>query len=131
MRSMYWLCRSWGRRGTAAYLTDWVRGMVRMYTESATLKRSDTLNAVTGRSASMIVCEVAGATSVSQGEAASCRRNVVYAWMSTVLPLIVSRTIVAPLESVVGGGAALPGAVMAATPAMFVSQVYGGSAFVI
>src|SRR2546428_732927 len=47
-----------------------------MYTESATLKRSDTLNAVTGRSASIIVCEVAGATSVSHGEAASCRRNV-------------------------------------------------------
>src|SRR2546430_16379973 len=94
-----------------------------MYTESATLKRSDTLNAVTGRSASMIVCEVAGATSVSHGEAASCRRNVVYAWMSTVLPLIVSRTIVAPLESAVGGAAALPGAVIAARPAMFVSHV--------
>src|SRR2546423_1206114 len=34
MRSMYWLCRSWGRRGTAAYLTDRVKGTVRMYTES-------------------------------------------------------------------------------------------------
>src|SRR3989442_459411 len=59
------------------YLSDRARGTVRMYTESATLKRSDTLNAVTGRSASMTVCDVAGATSVSHGEAASCRRNVV------------------------------------------------------
>src|SRR3989454_6290979 len=34
------------------YLADWVRGTVRMYTESATRKRTATLNAVTGRSAS-------------------------------------------------------------------------------
>src|SRR6184192_3407970 len=74
IKSMYWLCRSWGRRGTAAYLTDWVRGMVRMYTESATLNRSDTLNAVTGRSASITGDDGAGETSGSQGDAASCRR---------------------------------------------------------
>src|SRR6184192_565705 len=100
MRSMYWLCRSWGRRGTAAYLTDWVRGMVRMYTESATRYRTDTLNAVTGRSASITVDDVAGVTSVSQGDAASCRRNVVYAWMSTVLPVIQTRTTGVPVVRV-------------------------------
>src|SRR5438105_15526998 len=98
MRSMYWLCRSWGRRGTAAYLTDWVKGTVRMYTESATLNRSDTLNAVTGRSASITVDDVAGETAVSQGDAAGCRRNVVYAWMSTVCPVIQTRTVGPPAE---------------------------------
>src|SRR2546422_7875047 len=63
-----------------------------MYTESATRKRTATLNAVTGRSASMIVEVVAGITSVSQGDAASWRRNVVNAWMSTVLPVIQIRS---------------------------------------
>src|SRR5438477_5659676 len=74
-----------------------------MYTESATRKRTATLNAVTGRSASMIVEVVAGITSVSQGDAASWRRNVVNAWMSTVLPVIQIRTCGRPVESVVPG----------------------------
>src|SRR2546429_6652298 len=69
-----------------------------MYTESATRKRTATLNAVTGRSASMIVEVVAGITSVSQGDAASWRRNVVNAWMSTVLPVIQIRTCGLPVE---------------------------------
>src|SRR5438034_6506211 len=85
------------------YLADWVRGTVRMYTESATRKRTATLNAVTGRSASMIVEVVAGITSVSQGDAASWRRNVVNAWMSTVLPVIQIRTCGRPVESVAPG----------------------------
>src|SRR5207302_987333 len=79
------------------YLADWVRGTVRMYTESATRKRTATLNAVTGRSASMIVEVVAGITSVSHGDAASWRRNVVNAWMSTVLPLLREHRVEAPL----------------------------------
>src|SRR2546430_14696692 len=71
-----------------------------MYTESATRKRTATLKAVTGRSASMIVEVVGGVTSVSQGEAASWRRKVVNAWMSTVLPVIQIRTCGLPVESV-------------------------------
>src|SRR5882762_10338449 len=82
-----------------------------MYTESATRKRTATLNAVTGRSASMIVEVVAGVTSVSQGDAASWRRNVVNAWMSTVLPVIQTRTCVRPVESgVLGPATTEPGA---------------------
>src|SRR5437870_5711254 len=85
-----------------------------MYTESATRNRTATLKAVTGRSASMMVDVVAGVTSVSQGEAASWRRNVVYAWMSTVLPVIQTRTCVTPVESgppgVGGSEPAAPGA---------------------
>src|SRR5204862_2406892 len=103
-----------------------------MYTESATRKRTATLNAVTGRSASMIVEVVAGDTSVSHGDAASWRRNVVYAWMSTVLPVIQMRTCGVAVESVglVADGGACPGTTPAAgeTP---VSHVYGGSALVI
>jgi len=34
----------------AAYLTDWLRGTVRMYAESACLKLALMVNAVTGRS---------------------------------------------------------------------------------
>jgi len=58
------------------------------------------LKAVTGRSASMTVEVVAGVTSVSQGDAASWRKNVVNAWMSTVLPVIQIRTCGLPIESV-------------------------------
>src|SRR2546422_8078348 len=79
-----------------------------MYTESATRKRTATLNAVTGRSASMIVEVVAGDTSVSHGDAASWRRNVVYAWMSTVVPVTQTRTAGAPLESGAPATGALP-----------------------
>jgi len=74
-----------GERATR-YLNARVSGTVWMYTESATRYRADTVNAVTGRSCSTTVWELAGITSVNQGDAASCRRNVVYAWMSTVLP---------------------------------------------
>jgi len=73
----------------------------------------------------MIVCEVAGATSVSHGEAPAAA-DVVYAWMSTVLPLIVSRTIVAPLESP-SAGAPRSRRRDRRTAAMFVSQVYGAA----
>src|SRR6266536_6393198 len=45
------------------------------------------VNAVSGRSFSTIVWAATGVTSVIQGEASSCRRNRVYAWMSTVRPL--------------------------------------------
>ena len=76
-----------------------------MYTESATRYRAVTLNAVTGRSCSTTVWELAGTTSVNQGEAASCRRNVVYAWMSTVLPVTVKRTAGAAALALVSGGA--------------------------
>src|SRR5437667_10340210 len=86
-----------------------------MYTESATRKRTATLNAVSGRSASTTVDVVAGVTSVSQGDAASCRRNVVYAWMSTVLPVIHTRTWGAPVEST-PVGAVEPGAPGAMLP---------------
>src|SRR2546422_4374068 len=99
-----------------------------MYTESATRKRTATLNAVTGRSASMIVEVVAGVTSVSQGDAASWRRKVVNAWMSTVLPVIQIRTCALPVESALpaptGTAPGVPGATLpppaTATP---VSQV--------
>src|SRR2546426_8716871 len=67
------------------------------------------LKAVTGRSASMIVDDVAGVTSVSHGDAASCRRKVVYAWMSTVLPVIQARTIGTPTESTAPPAAVAPG----------------------
>src|SRR5690349_15035907 len=68
-----------------------------------------TLKAVTGRSASTTVDVVAGITSVSQGDAASCRSNVVYAWMSTVLPVIQTRTCGTPVESTPPGAAMAPG----------------------
>src|SRR3989442_14127290 len=88
-----------------------------MYTESATRKRTATLNAVTGRSASMIVEVVAGITSVSHGDAASWRRNVVNAWMSTVLPVIQIRTCGRPVESgapgPTGRGTGAPGGPLA------------------
>src|SRR5882762_10489909 len=41
-----------------------------------------------------------GVTSVNHGDAASWRRKVVYAWMSTVRPSIETRTSGAPVESV-------------------------------
>src|SRR5437867_13268344 len=118
-----------------SYLSDCTSGTVRMYTESATRYRTVTSNSVTGRSASMTVCELAGVTSVNQGDAASWRRNVVYAWMSTVRPSIEMRTEGRPVESrstVTGPLAAWPGgaATMADTPWMCVIHVYGGSAFV-
>src|SRR5881296_2402574 len=86
-----------------------------MYTESATRNRTATLNAVTGRSASMMVDVVAGVTSVSQGDAASWRRNVVYAWMSTVLPVIQTRTCGTPVESTDWGSGWLAPGVPGAT----------------
>src|SRR2546430_7714917 len=46
-----------------------------MYTESATRYFTVTLNSVTGRSASITVCELAGVTSVNHGDAASWRRR--------------------------------------------------------
>src|SRR2546421_10767955 len=89
-----------------------------MNPESATRCRPATLKAVTGRSASITVDDVAGDTSVSHGDAASWRRNVVYAWMSTVLPVIQMRTTGAgvAVESVglVAGGGACPGVTPAA-----------------
>src|SRR6266480_5203593 len=107
-----------------------------MYTESATRYFTVTLNEVTGRSASITVCELAGVTSVNHGEAASCRRNVVYAWMSTVRPSIVTSTVDRPSESsscVTGplnAGWPWVGATSALVVWMCVIQVYGGSAFV-
>src|SRR6266404_1021694 len=106
-----------------------------MYTESATRYFTVTLNSVTGRSASITVCELAGVTSVNHGDAASCRRNVVYAWISTVRPSIETLTAGAPLESrsIVTGplfGCPAPGATMADAVRTCVIQVYGGSAFV-
>src|SRR5258705_274941 len=71
-----------------------------MYTESATRYRTVTLKDVTGRSDSMTTCELAGVTSVNHGDAASWRRKVVYAWMSTVRPSIDTFTSGAPVESV-------------------------------
>src|SRR6185436_12455861 len=100
-----------------------------MYTESATRYRTVTLNDVTGRSASITVCELAGVTSVNHGDAASWRRNVVYAWMSTVRPSIATRTVGAPVESrstTLGplfGCCGWPGATMAETVWMCVIQV--------
>src|SRR5690349_24932542 len=81
------------------YLTDWTSGTVRMYTESAMRYRTVTVKAVTGRSASITVCDAAGVTSVNQADAASWRRNVVYAWISTVRPSMAIRTAGAPPES--------------------------------
>src|SRR5216117_3649924 len=54
MSSITWLCRSCGSKAMR-YLADWVRGTVRMYTESATRNRTATLKAVTGRSASTVI----------------------------------------------------------------------------
>src|SRR2546428_2977207 len=117
-----------------SYLSDCTSGTVRMYTESATRYRTVTSNSVTGRSASITVCELAGVTSVNQGDAASCRRNVVYAWMSTVRPSIAILTVGRPAESrsTVTGPFGCPGtaATMADADWMCVIQVYGGSAFV-
>src|SRR2546430_1274903 len=98
--------------------------------------RTVTVNAVTGRSASITVCEAAGVTSVNQGDAASWRRNVVYAWMSTVRPAMATLTEGRPVESrstVTGplaAGCPGAGATMADTDWMPVIHVYGGSAFV-
>src|SRR6266850_1276369 len=103
-----------------------------MYTESATRYRTVTLNDVTGRSDSITTCELAGVTSVNQGEAASWRRKVVYAWMSTVRPSIETRTSGAPVESVCTT-TCCPGcapATIAPSDCTRVTQVYGGNAFV-
>ena len=59
----------------AAYLTDWLRGTVRMYAESAWRYVARMVNAVTGRSFSTTVWADTGVTSVIQGDASSCRRN--------------------------------------------------------
>src|SRR5712691_913544 len=102
-----------------------------MYTESATRYRTVTLKDVTGRSASMTTCELAGVTSVNHGDAASWRRKVVYAWMSTVRPSIETRTGCGVPESAVTVGC-WPGtpAMPVPTDLIPVTQVYGGSAFV-
>ena len=59
------------RRPWRAYLTDWLRGTVRMYAESAWRYVARMVNAVTGRSFSTTVCAETGVTSVIQGEASS------------------------------------------------------------
>src|SRR5467141_1170337 len=103
-----------------------------MYTESATRYRTVTLKDVTGRSASMTTCELAGMTSVNHGDAASWRRKVVYAWMSTVRPSIETRTSGAPVESVITT-CGCPGCAPATTPPIAwirTIHVYGGSALV-
>src|SRR5205823_12588952 len=93
-----------------------------------------TVNAVTGRSASMTVCDAAGVTSVNHGDAASCRRNVVYAWLSTVRPSMETRTEGRPAESrsTTTGPFGCPacGATIADAVCMCVIQVYGGCALV-
>src|ERR671912_2267396 len=76
----------------ADYLTDWLRGTVRMYAESAWRYVARMVNAVTGRSFSITVWAETGVTSVIQGEASSWRRNRVYAWMSTVRPFTLKTT---------------------------------------
>src|SRR6266511_187356 len=108
-RARIWPRWSVGKPRAMGYLTDWTSGTVRMYTESATRYRTVTLKPVTGRSASITTCELAGVTSMNHGDAASCRRNVVYAWMSTVRPEIATRTIGAPRESAAAPGAGWPG----------------------
>ena len=50
------------------------------------------VNAVTGRSFSTTVWADTGVTSMIQGEASSWRRNRVYAWMSTVRPMMLKAT---------------------------------------
>src|SRR3990170_1999557 len=97
--AMIWPRWSVGKPKAMGYLTDWTSGTVRMYTESATRYRTVTSKDVTGRSDSITVCELAGMTSVNQGDAASWRRNVVYAWMSTVRPVIETSTTGAATES--------------------------------
>jgi hypothetical protein len=57
------------------YLTDWLRGTVLMYAESAMRYVARMVNAVTGRSFSTTVWADTGNTSVIQGEASSCRSN--------------------------------------------------------
>ena len=59
----------------ARYLTDWLRGTVRMYAESAWRYVARMVNAVTGRSFSTTVCADTGMTSVIHGDASSWRRN--------------------------------------------------------
>ena len=76
-----------------------------MNAESAILYRAVIENAVTGRSFSMMVCDFAACTSLNQGDAASWRKKVVNASMSTVWPSIANITAGAPLEST--GAAAL------------------------
>src|SRR5215207_2287722 len=68
------------------YLTEWLRGTVLMYAESAWRNVARMMNAVTGRSFSITVWAETGVTSTIQGDASSWRRNRVYAWMSTVRP---------------------------------------------
>ena len=75
-----------------------------------------------------------GATSVSHGDAVSCRRKLVNASISTVRPSIDMRTVPTPSESSAdtapGGGGAGAGAAPAGTTpivAMPVSHVYGGN----
>ena len=96
------------------------------------------LNCVTGRSASISVLVLVGLTSVSHGDAVSCRRKLVNASMSTVRPSIDTRTVPTPTESAspgapdAGAGGA-GGAIPAGCPpivAMPLSHVYGGSALV-
>src|SRR5260370_12520125 len=70
-----------------------------MKAESASLYRDVMENGVRGRSASTTVFDCAACTSVSQGDAASWRRNVVNASMSTVRPSIANSTAGAPDES--------------------------------
>ncbi len=80
---------------------------------------------MTGRSASITTCELAGVTSVNHGDAASWRRKVVYAWMSTVFPSIETRTSGLPAESVWTVTCACPGApaTTAPTDCTWVTQV--------
>src|SRR5262245_8927291 len=99
------------------------------------------LNAVIGRSFSTTVWAETGVTSVIQGDASSWRRNLVYAWMSTVRPLMVKGTAprvaaaaaaalsaaaLARLAAGVlagGGGAAFRGRLVTPSAPMSVSQV--------
>ena len=96
------------------------------------------LNAVTGLSFSTTVWAETGVTSYSQGEASSCLRNLVYAWMSIVRPVrLTTRSgwVSAAVESVAAPG--VPGAAGAgvafatgAAEPRSTSQVYAGSALV-
>src|SRR5690606_28048534 len=85
--------------GGHRYLTDSLRGTVRMYAESARSKVARIPKAVTARSFSTTVSADRAVTPVSQGDASSSRRNRVKAWMSTVRPSMstsVRRTGTAP-----------------------------------
>src|ERR1051325_6472670 len=118
------------------YLTDSTSGTLRMYSESARLYRRVMLNSVTGRSCSMTVVARVAVTSVIHGDAASWRRNVVYAWMSTVRPSIDTRVSVAEPASAGAGPVVVPVVGGVPTGALVgvwicVIWVYGGTAFVI